>query len=876
MLKAVIIFLISINFHHSLAQEFNSLSGKVTDTLGTALYPATVSIIAGRDTLNTITRDDGSFIFKNVRDSIFKLHVSMKGYLPIDSSMTINTTRHAIQLGVLTLRTSYKELDPVTVISIRPITITGDTVSYNTAAFPVPAGSEVEDILKRLPGLEVDMDGNVFVQGKKISNVMVDGKLFFGGDVLLAIRNLPADVVSKLQVIDDFGDKARLTGIKSGDPAKVLNIVLQPDKRNGVFGRIEAGQGEQRKYTDNTLVNAFKGTRQISIAARLENNNPAGYDPTYLGTLNYADKWANKIDALINGSIGGWSSHSVGNSLQKTFLPGEQLQQTQDNQSSSHSDYSELNARWVCKSGPYSTLRFNTSGSTNQSNNQVAGNFTTSQQDSGFTKTTSGRSQNTGRSTAKSLNGSLYYEQLFPRSRKRFSLELDFGVNGSQHVNDNQSATIVLTDSVLSNSNSHYLITNASQNNFLNFDGIYFLPMGRRSFLELGYRVQTTSSRNDILTRQPDSMTNLLQITNSLSQNIVFRSLAQNFHTAYTAQLHTISLSASVDAQPGQIRGTTSAKADITSISYLSLLPNFQAAWILGKIHTFNLTYTGNPNLPSLQQLSPFTNVTNPQYPVTGNPNLKSSYTSNAGLRFEQSPIHPAQYFSFGLGVGYSFTQNTIISNLTSPKDSSQILQATTYLNAGTSKSIKADYHLILPAFLKKHLRITLKGNLNKSQAISMNDSLPYILRTWTWSQGVHLFWVLPNLMETEFQANYSQTHSILPSPGNLPSTINSASLSLKSRYYFFKSWILNYLLVESFTSNGDKVQPTPATLTASLQRQFFHKKATITFSGYNLLNQSTGVTQSSSPTGFTQNRSTLTGRYFLFSVQFKFNHFYK
>jgi hypothetical protein len=213
--------------------------------------------------------------------------------------------------------------------------------------------------------------------------------------------------VDKLQVINDYGDQAKLTGVKSGDPAKVLNIVLKADKRNGEFGRVDGAGGDQGKYVDNTFVNAFNGEKQASANASISNNNPAGNDPAYSGKINYANKWTNHLDGYLISNTGGSSPRSVNTSLQETFYSGEQLQQTQDNQSSFHNYNSSLNSRLTFKPDNYSTLRVTVSGGLNQSSNQLLSNFTSLQQDSGFTKSTTGQSKNTSQSTMQNLSSDL-------------------------------------------------------------------------------------------------------------------------------------------------------------------------------------------------------------------------------------------------------------------------------------------------------------------------------------------------------------------------------------------------------------------------------------------------------------------------------------
>jgi hypothetical protein len=877
MWKACIILLIGFSFQRLQAQDTYNLYGKVTDSLGAPLYPSTVRLIASQDTLTTLTHEDGVFSFKILHNREFKMLISMKGYQSVDQVIAVPADQRTVKLTPLVLHEDYGDLDPAIVTRLRPITIADDTVSYHVAAFPTPDGSEVEDILKRLPGVEVDINGNVIVQGKPISKVLVDGKEFFGGDVLLAIRNLPAEVVNKLQVIDDYGGQTRLTGVKSGDPAKVLNIVLKPDKRNGEFGRVELGGSEQGKYAENIFANAFKGDRQISANAVLSNNNPAGNDPAYNGRINYANKWNEHLDGFINVSTGSQSPHSASSSLQENFYSGEQLQQTQEIQNVSHENNSSMNMLLTFKPNNYSTLLLTASGSLSRSNEQATSNFTSFQQDSGFTKSTTGQSKNSTQSTGKNLNANLYYEKLSPHSRRRFSVTVNFGMNSTYQFSNNLSIATILTDSVSSNSLLHYLVTDNVQDYNFNLTSIYFMPLGRTSFLELGYREQSNISINKIQTQQPDSANSLPIAIDSLSQDIALNSLSQSFHAGYTGQVHRLDFSAGLDAQPGRLRGTVDTKGDITSFSYFSLVPHVRISWILDKSKKLNLSYDRGPNLPYLQQLSPFTNLVNPQYPVTGNPDLKPAYTDNVYLHFEQSSLRPTQFVGYGLGAGYSITHNSIIQNLIHPKDSSQIIQATTYLNAGTTSNLHEDYHFTLPAFLNKHLRITLNGSLSRSQAINMTDNLQYITKAWAWAQSFHLQLIIPDMIETDLEGGYSLTHSVFPLSGNLPSVIKSAAIALNSRHYFFKKWILNYRFSQPYTNSGNKLQAAPCSFTASLQRQFLpRKKGTITFTGYNLFNQPVGVSQSVSPTGFSQSKSMLIGRYFLISFQFKLNHFHK
>jgi hypothetical protein len=378
-------------------------------------------------------------------------------------------------------------------------------------------------------------------------------------------------------------------------------------------------------------------------------------------------------------------------------------------------------------------------------------------------------------------------------------------------------------------------------------------------------------------TQQPDSINASPVTIDSLTQDMVLYSFQQSFHAGYSGKIHPLELSTSIDAQPGELRGTVDTKGNVTSYSYFSIIPNLQTTWNLNKWQKLKLSYDIHPDLPTLQQLSPYSNITNPQYPITGNPALKSAYTSNISLRYEQSSVLATQFSGLGIGLSFITTQHPIIQKLTLPKNGSQIIQSTTYINAGSTTSLHAEYYLNSPAFFAKHMRVNTSGGLTRSQAITMTDSLLYYIRAWVWSQSVHIQYLITNLLETNLEVNYSLTHSTFPASGNLQSTSRTASFNFSSRHYLYQNWLLSYRFSQSFATINDKLQPTPAILTASIQRQsLFHKKGAITFAVFNLLNQSSELAQSDSPTGFSQTRSVSNGRYLLMTFQLKINHFHK
>jgi hypothetical protein len=230
----------------------------------------------------------------------------------------------AFQVPANQLFPAGNELDAIVIRSVRPVLIKEDTVQFDVGAYKVREGAPVEDVIKKLPGVTVDKDGNIETQGKKVARVRVNGKDFFGGDVQTAIQNLPADVIQNIQIIDDYGDAANISGIKSGEPEKIININTQPNKNKGVFGNATVAAGNEGRYAGNVFVNRCNDEQQVSVLGAVNNTNAnlfnfngggrgggarganfgsdnrsgpggAGITLSHSAGINFRDKWGEKI-----------------------------------------------------------------------------------------------------------------------------------------------------------------------------------------------------------------------------------------------------------------------------------------------------------------------------------------------------------------------------------------------------------------------------------------------------------------------------------------------------------------------------------------------------------------------------------------------------
>ncbi|RYD95451.1 MAG: carboxypeptidase-like regulatory domain-containing protein, partial [Sphingobacteriales bacterium] len=230
------------------AQPAKKVSGMIQDTAGIALPGSLIKLKSGKDSMATASDVNGAFTFSAVKDSVIRLSVNFMGFQPFTKTYELNTNSQTINLGNITLKESSNLLNEVVVVAINPVVLKEDTVEFDARAYKVREGDAVDAVIKKLPGVEVDKNGNITAQGDPITKIRLNGKDYFGDDVATAIQNLPADIIKNLQIIDDYGEEANITGAKSGTPQKVLNINLQPDKENGYFTKTTAGAGTQDRY----------------------------------------------------------------------------------------------------------------------------------------------------------------------------------------------------------------------------------------------------------------------------------------------------------------------------------------------------------------------------------------------------------------------------------------------------------------------------------------------------------------------------------------------------------------------------------------------------------------------------------------------------
>lgn len=895
------------------AQAGRDVKGVVKDTAGVTLPGTTLKMITATDSSAIITDANGAFIFHNVTVKEFSLVVLSMGYQPIKRRFTLDDKTTPFTLLPIVLKSDTRMLGVVTVTDVNAVKLKEDTVEYNAAAYKVRDGAPVEDMIKKMPGLDVDKDGNVTAQGKSVTKIRVNGKDFFGGDVKTATRNLPADIIQSIQVVDDYGDQANITGVKTGEPDKILNINIKPSKNYGYFGQASVGGGqdmlpngtENGRYVAQGNLFRFDGDRQLAVLGNLNNTNtnlfsfggppgggggggprggPGGNANSGNGIttarsigFNYRDSWSKKT--TVYGSYS-FANNTV-NTTSTTIQNNISIDNPSTNNQSSIQETSNLNHRFnfniEYKPDTVNYLKITPSFAfaaitTDQTAANQLMNATQIISDYTFSSYL--------HSTAPNYGGNVLYNHRFAKKGRNFSLNVGAG---SYNIDQYQNPIYVYTPGTRQNAPANQLINTASRTDSVGVNVSYLEPLAKKSYLEFtyGYKYQnTTADRNTDTLTDAGVRNNYALLTNNYEYNFTTNRFGLNFRFIDKKYNYTLG----VVAQPSVLEGSSPGFA-VNRKEQFNVAPTARFIYNFSRSQSLSINYNGTSQQPTYTQLQPVTDYSTASYPVKGNPDLKPEFNNVLSIRYNKFDFASGNVFFSNL----SFTQsnNKIVSttinypvNASDPNLAGSIL--TTYQNADGYYAANAFYVFAKP-WAKRKYNLFFQGNANYNNNISYiggfgTDGLSLeknIAKNLVLSQGVRFRVNITDIIDAEANTTYAvnRTTNTL-SAANVNTKFSTLTLGLNGKNYFFKDWTLSYDFSKQIYY-GYTGSTNPNILNTYVERRFLKGNVgTLRFAVNDVFNQNTGYTTTSSGSYITQTNANKLGRYFLLTFTLRLQKF--
>lgn len=928
MRKLLLIFLLTASCYLTFAQQAR-VSGTVADSIdNNPLEGVNVILQHLRDTTRikgTVTNANGQFKFTQVTPGGYLLHLSYTGYVKRQQRLFVRSTD--VNVGTLQMRQSVTTLSGV-VIQGDPIPVEqkGDTLQYNANAFKTNPDATAEDLITKMPGITVD-DTGIKAQGENVRQILLDGKRFFGDDPNIALRNLPAEIIDKIEVFDQLSEQAQFTGFDDGETQKTINIVTKKGMNSGQFGKVNAGAGENARYVASGNFNSFKGNRKVTLLALSNNINQqnfgtedllgvtgnttsgrggnggggrggaqnrgagsnflvgqqSGISTTHSGGLNYINEWGKKID--VSGSyFFNTADNDKRTNLSRTYISRDSgMTYVEKNNALSSNTNHRINFRVRYDIDSANSLIITTRLSMQLNNSN---GFTGSLSSIQNTPVNELDKTNSANHTGYNFSNDILFRHRFAKRGRSFSWRVSMGSNDRDGDSRLQSLNEFFDQDQFTkiDQQSRQLINSHTFSSNIAFTE----RVGNNGQLQFNYTASLTKSDSDKKTYDLDTETeeysNLnTRLTNLFKNNYVANRGGLSYR--YNV-MRKYNLMAGINFQHAQL-SSDQEFPEVLEIerSFQNMLPQFSFNYHFSRDENLRIFYRTATNAPSISQLQNVVNNANPLFLRSGNADLKQDYQQTLTLRYGKTNIEKGRTFLFfiygsfiqdyiGNATFYNGSQDSSVVNqielapgqqLTYPVNVPENWNARTFVTYGLPLN-----------FMKSNLNLNTGFNYNRTPAL-INDARN-LAHNYAFSQGVILS---SNISKNvDFTFSYSANYTIVKnSITNNQQSDNNYFTHLSSFRLICQPWkglVLNSNVTNSFFSGlSSEFDQSIWFWNAAIGYKLLKNKSLeVKINAFDLLNQNKSINREVTDTFIEDSQTNVLTRYFMLTVMYSFRKF--
>lgn len=878
-----------------------------------------------------VTDIDGSFSIANLRPGLYRLRISYLGYETISRNLNLNTDQ---DLGTLSMKTGSNVLQTVTVegTQIRSQQL-GDTSQFNAGSYKTNPDATAEDLITKMPGVTSD-NGTVKVNGEDVKQVLVDGKPFFGDDPNAALKNLPSEIIDKIQVFDQQSDQAQFTGFDDGNNRKTINIVTKRGRNNGMFGRIQGGYGTDDRYTAGGNLNFFNGDRRISIVGLANNVNQqnfssedllgissgssgqggfggsgnrgggrggfqgggsrdgggssggasnflvsqqGGITHTQSAGLNYSDTWGKKVK--VTGSyFFNRSTNTSTTDLTRSYFsdnPDSALSYRESgvSKSTNYNHRANLRLEWTIDSSNSLLVVPRISFQDNQSSRDILGLNAIGSDPAG-----SVQNKYISNNNGYSLGNQLLYRHRFAKRGRTLSL----GVNTTFNDKTGDGSLYSLNEYYLSDTtltDQRYNLSSKGVN--LSGNLTYTEPVGKKSQLMLTYNPSYNYTNSDRETFN-NSGAGYTDLDTSLTNTYENRYTTQRGGLGYRYNDSLYNLMVSLNAQSATLDGDQTFPYPLQiKKNFTNLLPSAMFNYRFSRGENLRVMYRTSTNPPTINQLQNVVDNSNPLLLRTGNPDLKQDYTHSLSLRYGKTNTQKGTGLFIFASANYI---NNYVANNTIIATSDTVVRGIT-LNRGTQLTlpVNLDGNWATRTFLTYSLPLSkIKSNLNLSAGYTFNrtpgliNSLTNYANTHAINGGIVLS---SNISQNiDFTVSYQGAYNMVNNSLQAQTDYNyySQNTSLKLNWIFLDRFVANTNLNHTLYSGlGEGYDRNFLLWNASLGYKFLKDKSLqADIYAFDLLKQNNSISRTINDTYVEDARTEVLQRYFMLRLTYTLRQF--
>lgn len=878
----------------------------ISETEQSPLESATIYLETLKDsTLVTYTISDrnGHFILdhRTYEDSL-NLTVSYIGFEPYSQMVKISNS--PIDLKTIALK-SANTLDEVIVRSRAPITIKKDTLEFNVASFKTKRDANVEDLLKELPGVEVDDDGSIKVNGKAVSQILVNGKPFFGNDPTITTRNLTKELIEKVQITDTKTKAQAFTGEKGDSENKTINLTIKEENNRGVFGRVSAGAGTDDRYEYAGMVNIFDNEQRFSVLSGGNNINSAGFSfgeirkmfgggrrmsmssngfsidgrsfgggegitTSNTAGVNYADELGKDNDLSGDYFYSGSNSKNATKTERENFLPDSKYYTNSTSNSENDTDSHSANMAFDIKID--STFMVNMRPSFRITNAKTTFEKQEESLDEDNILTNQSETSSFVEAEGKHFSNDLSLNKKFGSKGSYVSVRLN------ADVNDTKSEDFLNSETNIYGNDPNDLVRNQftdgeGSSNRLNINATYRLPLNdKKLFLDFIYGFDTDNNRDIRSTYDFNDATQTFEDFNTdLSTNFTNRNEVHRPGLRLAYRTDKINFRVRSNYTNRSIENADRLRPELSleqKFEFLEFDTRFSYQFSPNTSLYFN--YEFENEAPQISQLQPFQDVSDPLNTITGNPDLKPSETHQFNMGYDNYDFQKRTgFYVYAYGT---LTEDKVVSKTTIDEN---LISNTTYANVNgnfrTSVGSNWSKDFKLDSLQSIKLRLGLNANLNRQ--VNFNNDVQYaalsrylyprIDITYSWKK---LFEIRPN-----YRLSFTKTRYDLDDLDNLDFV--SHKLGITTATFFPKKLEWRNDINFNYNPNvSQDFQKSSWFWNATLAYSVLKDNGTVTLKIYDLLNQNTNAQRSTTANYIQDSESTVLEQYFMLSFSWKFN----
>ncbi|WP_301927593.1 outer membrane beta-barrel protein [Ferruginibacter sp.] len=898
-----------------------NITGSVTDTTDKKqVSNVVIAILKPVDsTLIKFTRTDkeGKFALKNLPEGKYILMMTHPAYADLLDDITL--TDKGLELNNLAILPKIKLMQDLIIKSGGSMRIHGDTTIFTADSFKVSANANVEELLKKLPGIQVDKDGKIKAMGETVEKVLVDGEEFFGDDPGMAVKNLRADAVKEVQVFDKKSDQAEFTGIDDGKTKKTINLKLKDDRKKGYFGKIDLSGGLNKdfgdRYNNNILLSSFKGKRKISgyflsgntgqDGLNWQDNDKFGGDNDNFsvsadedGGINFNWQGSSDDEPYVDTQNGFFKNNNVG--LQYSNKWHDDKQGLSFSPKYNYQDY--INTKKTFTQTQLADSFFNVNGTENMhvkketfklkgvydfkidsanslkltaklnAYNTESESYATSINTNQFGKTnnTSQRDLTTN-SDKLAFNGTLLFKHKFQKLRRTFSLTADWNTLNTNGTNFLKSDNEIYSGGVVSFSQKfdQQKDFDRSTDQFL-AKAVYTEPLGKKYALELDYETsigtgknnQTTHSYSPLSGKYDDEVDSL---TNLFDQRITVNK--PGFKINYNYKKLKFNIGSGVGFTRFDLKDKTFNKD--YARSYTNFFPNANLTYAYKSGHNLRFYYNGNTTQPRIDQLQLLRNNNDYFNQVLGNPLLKPSFSNNFNISHQ----------SFDFIKDFFLYQNLNFTQTSNAITDSRVIDASTGKTTSTPVNTNGNFNFNLYAgagfkMKKLNIRVDVGPNAGYNHSTEIINGLNNVTKNL--NAGVRLYLnkakdkAYDVTVSNEFNYNSNNTQQY-----NSKINYYTNETGLYATYYLKKVWSLqsdfNYFVRQKTPQFQNNL--SNQLWNAKLQRTFKKDEYTLYFSIRDILNQNTGIQRNFYSNTLSEVRQDRLKRYWMLGFTWNFKN---